>query len=920
MDHNNSLVTSIVQIVAMCTLLSLHILCSKRVQTLYEFGSPRISSVMRFLVLVWLLFVIDASAFYYFVTSVNPKKANSHGVFAVIMAAQCLDFLVSVWTTMAELAVHAIENRLSRAAAQRRQASVFGDKQGFLLIVKSIMSFLDIGCSGLILGMFLPFYTKSMIIALHAIIDLIQKFIKSIQSLDKLLVYRRLVKSLNHLPDATEEEVIAVETCLICRDDLPKPAPINSVGAIQNAKKLSCSHIFHSSCIRSWAAQQATCPTCRTPIKPPTEPIIAPSSPVEVTPTNPLIVGENFIGNPDFNDERTLEEFVASVSPRNNNANSEVGSEDNILSSQSAMSPSASPVANPDIARLDAMFHHQQQLQKQSNRTVGFKNVSSLPASPTNNINFSSNNFPQISSASEQKVPISSSTSVFLNDSIQTGHQINTPVNYNYSPFNNNYAMYNHQREEDTSSSRFPIPQLSVDFTPNIDFINSSLFPQLSMLCGIDHEKGISLLSPSLNGLDIHNSTATSATNEIRSIANIAAATPKIIIFAKEKLKEHFSNNKSTQRSKSLQTLINVASSPLPHPLATNLETAEELVRLYFQHEMMLVSQSNIMNMSLIFEGLPVPIGSNLPPWQINALGFDPAVKTALLQKVRSFPNIPDVPSVPTKLIDILAELCGTLWQSTIKDNFKSYLEKSLRDKLTSMNKTASNENLSSFSAPVVKPVSPANITQEPRTCFPSVLVPNVFAPNLHHRNEKTSEERQLPILLGLGTKKVASDEHECMTRDENGQSLLLNADGDLNASVESDADDRDGINIEYLSSSIKNDDDEDNHLKEWREKQAQRFRLSQSADFLNSTSQKGVVDFEKNHKDFTSRLSISASATSGEFNEFHSGKLRQRKIMGDNEDNKHSSDQRRNSRDQLEEENPKYRKEIFGGGEGFTF
>lgn len=61
------------------------------------------------------------------------------------------------------------------------------------------------------------------------------------------------------LPDATSEELRAYDDeCAICREPMSK------------AKKLSCKHLFHLACLRSWLDQglseSYSCPTCRKPL------------------------------------------------------------------------------------------------------------------------------------------------------------------------------------------------------------------------------------------------------------------------------------------------------------------------------------------------------------------------------------------------------------------------------------------------------------------------------------------------------------------------------------------------------------------------------------------------------------------------------------------------------------------------------
>lgn len=83
-----------------------------------------------------------------------------------------------------------------------------------------------------------------------AIIKRIRGFIKLRKALTALDVA---------LPDATYEEIAAYDDeCAICREPMSR------------AKKLSCNHLFHLSCLRSWLDQGLSeaysCPTCRRPL------------------------------------------------------------------------------------------------------------------------------------------------------------------------------------------------------------------------------------------------------------------------------------------------------------------------------------------------------------------------------------------------------------------------------------------------------------------------------------------------------------------------------------------------------------------------------------------------------------------------------------------------------------------------------
>ncbi|PKA61081.1 E3 ubiquitin protein ligase RIN2 [Apostasia shenzhenica] len=86
---------------------------------------------------------------------------------------------------------------------------------------------------------------------------ILSAMVKRVKGFIKL---RKALHSLDGaLPDATSEELSAFnDECAICR------------GPMARAKKLSCNHLFHLACLRSWLDQGLTevysCPTCRRPL------------------------------------------------------------------------------------------------------------------------------------------------------------------------------------------------------------------------------------------------------------------------------------------------------------------------------------------------------------------------------------------------------------------------------------------------------------------------------------------------------------------------------------------------------------------------------------------------------------------------------------------------------------------------------
>ncbi|KAE9464996.1 hypothetical protein C3L33_03093, partial [Rhododendron williamsianum] len=86
---------------------------------------------------------------------------------------------------------------------------------------------------------------------------LLSAIVKRIRGFIRLRIALRALHGA--LPDATSEEIKTYDDeCAICREPMAK------------AKRLSCNHLFHLACLRSWLDQGLTenysCPTCRKPL------------------------------------------------------------------------------------------------------------------------------------------------------------------------------------------------------------------------------------------------------------------------------------------------------------------------------------------------------------------------------------------------------------------------------------------------------------------------------------------------------------------------------------------------------------------------------------------------------------------------------------------------------------------------------
>lgn len=99
---------------------------------------------------------------------------------------------------------------------------------------------------------------------IHIMRDLFMTTRSFLKRLSALVRYRKALQDMNKYPDATMEELLRENTCIICREDM-RPWRPNEPGAVERSrpKKLPCGHILHFGCLKSWLERQQVCPTCR---------------------------------------------------------------------------------------------------------------------------------------------------------------------------------------------------------------------------------------------------------------------------------------------------------------------------------------------------------------------------------------------------------------------------------------------------------------------------------------------------------------------------------------------------------------------------------------------------------------------------------------------------------------------------------
>lgn len=65
------------------------------------------------------------------------------------------------------------------------------------------------------------------------------------------------------IADAREEDLVRDNICIVCREDMEI---IQGQSRRSVPKRLSCGHVIHHGCLKSWLERSQRCPTCRTPV------------------------------------------------------------------------------------------------------------------------------------------------------------------------------------------------------------------------------------------------------------------------------------------------------------------------------------------------------------------------------------------------------------------------------------------------------------------------------------------------------------------------------------------------------------------------------------------------------------------------------------------------------------------------------
>ncbi|CAL5228388.1 g11511 [Coccomyxa viridis] len=250
-----------VKFVALFTILSFikvfHWLVQDRVD--YIETTPHVSRLhhLRIVTFMGILLAIDSAFLKYLVGKTLEKSASVHLLFSfeyVILASAIISTFLKYTLSMVDAW---LEGRWEHKGVYVFYLELLTDMLHlFVYLVFFVIVFTNFG---------LP---------VHLLRDLYWTFRNFRNRVIDFLRYRRVTANMDErFSNATEEDLARCDgICIICREEMV---------ATGRNKKLPCSHVFHTHCLRSWLERQQNCPTCRASVFAPPPAAQAPAAQAE---------------------------------------------------------------------------------------------------------------------------------------------------------------------------------------------------------------------------------------------------------------------------------------------------------------------------------------------------------------------------------------------------------------------------------------------------------------------------------------------------------------------------------------------------------------------------------------------------------------------------------------------------------------
>ncbi|KAH0480283.1 MAG: uncharacterized protein KVP18_000756 [Porospora cf. gigantea A] len=196
------------------------------------------------------LFLLTASATgtVFLVLWILHGRVSLKSSLVLWVAFELTNCAVDLMANLATIALHAVE-----LAIVPDSSTEWPERNPHLLLIELVQKIISSLITFVFFTVTLVSSTGSLRnLPLYLVGDVIQSLHALVTRSISFKKYNDLKNSLHRLEDPSLEQLEEADKCIICRDLL-------TVGS----KLLSCGHIFHRECLRSWFSQQALCPICR---------------------------------------------------------------------------------------------------------------------------------------------------------------------------------------------------------------------------------------------------------------------------------------------------------------------------------------------------------------------------------------------------------------------------------------------------------------------------------------------------------------------------------------------------------------------------------------------------------------------------------------------------------------------------------
>ena len=236
--------TSLIQFIGVILILKLfHSIGQIRVSRMFEVGIPSNLSILRVGSLLISLLAMDLA-----MVHTIAQLLDKSSTFYTWLLFEFINVSISSLSTSLKFMFNLVDLKISQNGWQSKSVYIF--------YTELIADILQMTLYILFMGLF--FYQNPTRLPIYAVADVLQVSRQLANRLRSFKKYREITRDMDkRFPNATEDDIVNADSCIICRDKLTT-----------TSKVLRCGHIFHTECLKNWAVVQQTCPTCRADLLP----------------------------------------------------------------------------------------------------------------------------------------------------------------------------------------------------------------------------------------------------------------------------------------------------------------------------------------------------------------------------------------------------------------------------------------------------------------------------------------------------------------------------------------------------------------------------------------------------------------------------------------------------------------------------